>query len=71
MSECMRKKKEEQMDNHPEVIMPVNETVFKTPQEEVYKSALEIILSLCENYTVGLMDIQAVCETVLKKGKEK
>ena len=35
--------------------------------EAVYKSALEIILSLCKNYSVSLMDIQAVCETVLKK----
>ena len=56
------------MDN-PAVIMP-QDTVFKTPQEEVYKSALEIILSLCKNYSVSLSDIQAVCETVLKQ-KEK
>ena len=57
------------MDN-PAVIMPIQETKFKTPQEEVYKSALEIILSLCESYSVTLSDIKGVCETVLKEGKK-
>lgn len=63
------------MDNSP-VILPFKEKVevFKTAQEEVYKSALEIILSLCKNnYGISVYDIQNVCETVLKiekKGNE-
>ena len=60
-------------DKKPAVIMPKNK-IFKTPQEEVYKSALEIILSLCKNnYGISVYDIQSVCETVLKiekKGNE-
>ncbi len=47
-----------------ESLTPINS------QEEVYKSALEIILALCKNYSVSLMDIQTVCETVLRKEKE-
>ena len=39
-------------------------------QSDVYKSALEIILSLCESYSVTLSDIKGVCETVLKEGKK-
>lgn len=58
------------MDN-PAMIMPVYETEFKTPREEVYKSALEIILSLCESYSVTLSDIKGVCETVLKEKEKK
>ena len=56
---------------NPAMIMPVNETEFKTPREEVYKSALEIILSLCESYSVSLSDIKGVCETVLKEKEKK
>lgn len=53
------------------ILQPPQETItLINSQEEVYKSALEIILSLCENCNVSLMDIQAVCETVLKKEKE-
>ena len=47
----------------PESMMLINS------QEEVYKSALEIILSLCEGYAVSLMDIKAICETVLRRRK--
>lgn len=54
------------MDN-PAVIMPIQETEFKTPQEEVYKSALEIISNLCKKGCVSIWDIQTICETVLKK----
>jgi hypothetical protein len=45
--------------------MPQNE-IFKTPQEEVYKSALEIILALCDSYSTTTSDIKSVCKTVLK-----
>ncbi len=58
---------------HPDelILHPPKEAItLINSQEEVYKSALEIILSLCENYNVSLMDIQAVCKTVLKKEKE-
>lgn len=54
--------------NEAPMIIPVGETEIKTVKEEVYKSALEVILSLCESYSVTLQDIQTICETVLKTG---
>jgi uncharacterized protein HemX len=55
------------MDNSP-VILPFKEKVevFKTAQEEVYKSALEIISALCDSYSTTTSDIKSVCKTVLK-----
>ena len=58
------------MNNAP-MIMPADNLEIKTAKEEVYKSALEIILSLCNNYSISLMDIQAICETVLKEKEKK
>ena len=58
---------------HPDelILQKPQETItLINSQEEVYKSALEIILALCKNNSVLLTDIQAVCETVLKKEKE-
>lgn len=54
--------------NKAPLIIPNDETEIITIKEEVYKSALEIILALCINNTSSFLDIQAVCETVLRKG---
>ncbi len=54
--------------NKAPMIIPVGDTEIKTVKGEVYKSALEVILSLCESYSVTLRDIQTICETVLKTG---
>lgn len=52
------------------IIPTPKETIIFHSKEQVYKSALEIILALCKNHSVYLTDIQAVCETVLKEQEE-
>lgn len=54
--------------NEAPMIISAKETEFKTIKEEVYKSALEVIKSLCDSYSVTTSDIKAICETVLKTG---
>ena len=54
--------------NEALMIISTKETEFKTIKEEVYKSALEVIMSLCDSYSVTPADIKAICETVLKTG---
>lgn len=52
-------------------LIPIpKETIIFNSKEQVYKAALEIILSLCDSYSVTLNDIQAICKTVLVE-KEK
>jgi hypothetical protein len=54
--------------NEAPMIMPAGKTEIVTIKEEVYKSALEVIKSLCDSYSISTSDIKAICETVLKTG---
>lgn len=56
--------------------LPIKETPpmiaqgIMSVKEEVYKSALKIIKSLCDNYSVTISDIKVICETVLEEKGE-